>query len=166
MAFEGTEHLLARTQDFVNEHRRLYVGSGGTMGHIVDFTHAGARGLLPSLLLGTTGRKSGRDFITPLIYGIYGDEWVIIASKGGAPEHPAWYLNLTAAPTARMQVATQAFEVTWREPEGAEREAAWAYMAHLYPPYAEYQSASGGRVIPIVMLSPKAEIPPFDTASE
>ncbi|WP_052223282.1 nitroreductase/quinone reductase family protein [Novosphingobium malaysiense] len=161
MAFEGTEQLLARTQDFVNEHRALYLSSGGAMGHIVDFRHAGARGLLPSLLLGTTGRKSGRSFITPLIYGIYGDEWVVVASKGGAPEHPAWYLNLTARPSARMQVATQAFEVSWREPDGAERDAVWAYMEHLYPPYADYQNASEGRAIPIVMLSPTAEIAPF-----
>lgn len=166
MPFEGSEQLLARTQDFVNEHRKLYLNSGGAKGHIVDFTHAGARGLLPSLLLGTTGRKSGREFITPLIYGIYGDEWVVIASKGGAPEHPAWYLNLTAAPRARMQVATQAFEVTWREPAADEREAVWTYMAHLYPPYADYQKASAGRVIPVVMLAPTREIAPFDATSE
>ncbi|MCJ2177330.1 nitroreductase/quinone reductase family protein [Novosphingobium album (ex Hu et al. 2023)] len=161
MTFEGTEQLLARTQDFVNEHRSLYLQSGGAMGHILDFKHAGARGLLPSLLLKTIGRKSGRIFVTPLIYGIYGDEWVVIASKGGAPEHPAWYLNLTAQPSAGMQVATQAFEVQWREPVGEERDAVWAYMAHLYPPYGDYQKASEGRVIPVVMLSPKAELAPF-----
>jgi deazaflavin-dependent oxidoreductase (nitroreductase family) len=161
MAFEGTEQLLARTIDFVNDHRKLYLTSGGTAGHIVDLTHAGARGLLPTLLLGTTGRKSGRRLIVPLIYGIFGDEWVVIASKGGSPDHPAWFLNLTAQPSATMQVATQAFEIQHRVAEGDEREAAWSYMQHLYPPYAAYQEAAGARIIPVVMLRPVTEVAPF-----
>lgn len=161
MAFEGTERLLARTQDFVTEHRKLYLESGGSMGHIVDFQHAGARGRLPSLLLKTIGRKSGRTLVTPLIYGIYGDEWVVIGSKGGAPEHPAWYLNLVDRPQAEMQVGTQAFSVSWRQPDGAERQSVWDYMAHLYPPYSDYLAAAEGRVIPVVLLSPVEEMEPF-----
>ena len=162
MAFEGTDRLLKRTQNFVDDHRALYLRSGGQAGHIVDLTHAGARGLLPTLLLRTTGRRSGRTQIVPLIYGIYGDEWVVVGSKGGSPEHPAWFLNLTASPEAAMQVATQAFAVEWRIAEGEERGAVWAYMQHVYPPYAEYQTATDGRVIPLVLLKPAAELPPFD----
>ena len=161
MAFEGTEALLARTLDFIRDHRALYLSSGGRQGHIVDFTHAGARGLLPSLLLKTTGRKSGEPRIVPLIYGLYGDEWVVIGSKGGAPEHPAWYLNLAAQPECEFQVATQAFRATARTATGAEHDAVWQAMVHLYPPYADYIKASQGRVIPVVLLRPTEEIAPF-----
>jgi deazaflavin-dependent oxidoreductase (nitroreductase family) len=162
MAFEGTDQLLKRTQNFVDEHRALYLRSGGREGHIVDLSHAGARGRLPTLLLRTTGRRSGKPQIVPLIYGLHGDEWVVIGSKGGAPEHPAWYLNLAAAPVAAIQVATQAFTAEWREAEGEEREAVWAYMEQVYPPYADYQAAAQERIIPVVMLRPKTEIAPFE----
>jgi deazaflavin-dependent oxidoreductase (nitroreductase family) len=157
MAFEGTDHLLKRTQNFVDDHRTLYLSSGRRSGHIVDLSHAGARGLLPTLLLRTTGRRSSKTQIVPLIYGIYGDEWVVMGSKGGAPEHPAWFLNLTALPEAAIQVATEAFEVTWRIVEGDERAAVWSYMQHLYPPYADYQAAAEGRAIPVVMLRPSSK---------
>lgn len=165
MAFEGTDQLLQRTQNFVDEHRALYLRSGGREGHIVDLTHAGARGRLPTLLLRTTGRRSGRPQIVPLIYGLYGDEWVVIGSKGGAPDHPAWYLNLTAAPGAQIQVATQAYAVAWRHAEGDEREAVWAYMQQVYPPYADYQAAAQGRTIPVVLFQLKDEIAPFSADS-
>jgi len=166
MAFEGTDALLARTQDFVNDHRALYLGSGGAAGHIVDLTHAGARGLLPTLLLRTLGRQSGQPRIVPLIYGLHGDEWVVVGSKGGAPDHPAWFLNLTAQnlsgqPEAQFQVATQAFRATWRLAEGAERAAVWPAMVHLYPPYAAYLEAAQGREIPLVLLRPVEAIAPF-----
>ena len=161
MAFEGTDALLARTQDFITDHRALYLSSGGAAGHIIDFQHAGARGLLPSLLLRTVGRKTGAARIVPLIYGLHGDEWVVVGSKGGAPEHPAWYLNLAATPQVEFQVATQAFRATWRLAEGAERATVWPAMVHLYPPYATYLEATQGREIPLVLLKPVAAIAPF-----
>lgn len=165
MRFEGTEQLLRRTQDFVNDHRRLYLESGGAQGHIVDLTHAGARGRLATLLLKTVGRKSGRTLIVPLIYGIYGDEWVVVGSKGGSPEHPAWYLNLLARPETEFQVAGQAFEAGWRVAERQEHESVWAYMARLYPPYADYLAAAGGRTIPLVLLRPTTPVPVFSEAA-
>jgi len=161
MAFEGTDALLARTRDFITDHRTVYLGSGGRQGHIVDFRHAGARGLLPSLLLRTEGRRSGAARIVPLIYGLWGDEWVVVASKGGAPEHPHWFLNLTARPDCQLQVATQAFRANWRVAAGAERTQVWSYMSHVYPPYAQYQVAAQDREIPVVLLKPIAPIAGF-----
>jgi deazaflavin-dependent oxidoreductase (nitroreductase family) len=161
MAFEGTDALLKRTIDFVNGHRALYLSSGGAVGHIVDLTHAGARGLLATLLLATVGRKSGKTLIVPLIYGLHGDEWVVVGSKGGAPDHPAWFLNLTARPEVAFQIATQAFRATWRVAEGPERDLVWSEMVHLYPPYETYLEAAGDREIPLVLMKPVEEIPVF-----
>lgn len=161
---ETSEELLARTLQFIDDHLQLYLKSGGAEGHVMDLTHAGARGMLPTLLLKTVGRKSGRTIIVPLIYGVYGGEWVVVASKGGAPDHPAWFLNLQAQEGAEFQVATQAYQAEWREPEGEERERVWAYMQELYPPYAQYQVWAGERVIPIVMLKIAAPVPVFGAA--
>jgi deazaflavin-dependent oxidoreductase (nitroreductase family) len=161
MAFEGTDELLQRTLAFVRDHRSTYLSSGGVRGHIMDLTHAGARGLLPTLLLKTSGRRTGKALIVPLIYGIYGDEWVVVGSKGGALTHPAWFLNLEARPEVSFQVATQAFRASWRLAEGNERTPVWAYMEHLYPPYATYLQAAGNRTIPLVMLRPIEPIAVF-----
>jgi deazaflavin-dependent oxidoreductase (nitroreductase family) len=161
MSFEGTDQLLKRTQNFVDDHRALYLRSGGAEGHIVDLSHAGARGLLPTLLLKTKGRRSGRASIVPLIYGVFGDEWVVVGSKGGAPEHPAWFLNLQSQPDVAFQVAAQAFAANWRLAEGPERRQVWSYMHHLYPPYADYSAAAGERTIPLVLLRPTGQIPVF-----
>ena len=80
---ETTEELLQRTLDFVSQHRARYLASGGAEGHLVDMSHVGVPGLLPTLLLRTVGRRSGRTLTIPLIYGVFGREWVVIASKGG-----------------------------------------------------------------------------------
>jgi deazaflavin-dependent oxidoreductase (nitroreductase family) len=90
-------------------------------------------------------------YVKALIYGNVGGELVVVASKGGADRHPEWYLNILESATVGVQVATQAFEAAWREPEGAERDAVWSYMVDLFPPYADYQ-ASTSRRIPLVML--------------
>jgi len=161
MTFEGTDELLKRTRDFVSEHRAMYLASGGANGHIVDLTHAGARGMLPTLLLKTIGRRSGQVLIVPLIYGIHGDEWVVVGSKGGAPEHPAWFFNLRDQAEIEFQVATQAFRGTWRIADGEERAGIWAYMEHLYPPYETYRQAAGDRIIPLVLLKPVQPVPHF-----
>ena len=152
--YQGSDELLARTANFVDDHRDLYLSSGGAQGHIVGFAHVGVDGYLPSLLLKTTGRKSGRTSIVPLIYGCHGREWVVVGSKGGAPEHPAWYLNLKAQGRVVIQIATQAFEADWRELEGAEYEAVWAYMEGMFPPYRDYREAVTGRTIPVIKLRP------------
>lgn len=163
MSFEGTDQLLKRTLDFVNAHLESYLASSGATGHIVDLTHAGAPGLLPTLLLKTIGRRSGKTYIAPLIYGFYGGEWVVVGSKGGAPAHPAWFLNLQAQADVEFQVATQAFRATWRVAEGEERTRLWAYMERLFPPYATYRQAAGDRIIPLVLLKPVAAVSPFSS---
>ncbi len=157
--YRGSEELLARTADFVGDHRALYLESGGTQGHIVGFAHVGVDHYLPSLLLRTTGRKSGRTSIVPLIYGCHGGEWVVIGSKGGAPEHPAWYLNLKAQDRVVIQIGAQAFEAEWRELQAAEYDAVWEYMAGMFPPYRDYAAGVTGRTIPAIKLRPLAPAP-------
>lgn len=148
--YQGSEELLARTNNFVEDHRGLYLSSGGTSGHIVRFDHVGVDGYLPSLLLETVGRKSGRQSIVPLIYGCHGGEWVVVASKGGAPENPAWFLNLQASDTVTIQIGAQAFKAAWRTLEGEEYAQVWDYMEGVYPPYRDYQAGVTTRTIPVV----------------
>jgi deazaflavin-dependent oxidoreductase (nitroreductase family) len=146
---------------FVKAHIEDYLGSGGAKGHLRSLAHVGVPHLLTTLLLKTIGRKSGAPLIAPLIYAPYADGFVIIASKGGAPEHPAWFLNLEAKPEVEFQIATQAFRGPWRILEGAERAGAWAEMSSIYPPYDDYQKKTGGRIIPVVLMKAETPIPVF-----
>jgi deazaflavin-dependent oxidoreductase (nitroreductase family) len=143
--------IRANRGDFMKEHLGTYLSSGGTKGHILDLRAAGGREMTTHCLLRCVGRKSGKTYVRALIYGNVGGELVVVASKGGADTHPEWYLNVVASETVGVQVATQAFEATWREPEGDERHEVWAYMTHLYPPYLAYQRSTS-RHIPVVML--------------
>lgn len=126
--------------------------SGGVEGHIVDMSHTGGYKFTTTLLLRLVGRKSGTLRINPLIYGVVGGEIAIVASKGGAARHPAWYFNLKSSSEVSFQIATQAFRATWREPRSDERARAWDYMIGAYPPYKSFQ-ASTSREIPLVLLS-------------
>lgn len=153
----------AGTFEWVREHRRLYLRSGGRQGHIMDLTGAGGRRFGTNLLLRYVGRKSGRTMIQALTYGDIGGEVVICASKGGADNNPQWYANLKAAPTVDFQIATQAFRATWREPDGAERDKVWAFMVDCYPFYGEYQTRTT-RVLPLVMLQAVEPIAVFSEA--
>jgi deazaflavin-dependent oxidoreductase (nitroreductase family) len=130
----------------------MYMGSGGSRGHIIDVSDIGGHEFTTTLLLKYVGRKSGKTMITPLIYGDIGGEVVIVASKGGADHHPAWYLNVADSKELSFQIATQAFRASWREPKGAERAKVWDFMVGVFPPYKGYQ-ASTAREIPLVMLS-------------
>ena len=87
----------------------------------------------------------------PLIYGKDGDRHIIIASKGGAPEHPAWYLNLVAQPKVNVQVSDKKFHAVARVATGEERQRLWAMMTGVYPPYPDYQKNTD-REIPVVVL--------------
>jgi deazaflavin-dependent oxidoreductase (nitroreductase family) len=146
------------TLEFVARHRDDYLSSGGREGHVLDYRHLGGHRFTTCLLIETVGRKSGERRITPLIYGDTGGEVLIVASKGGADVHPAWYLNLGAMDEVTIQVGGQAFRCTWREPAGEERTALWAFMADLYPPYRDYQAATA-RTIPLVCLAPGEAVP-------
>ena len=160
MSDDSSTQIIEARRDWTAEHKAMYLESGGAEGHIVDVTAIGGRPFTTTLLLKYVGRKSGKTMIAPLIYGDTGGEVVIVASKGGADEHPAWYLNIKDAEEVEFQVATQAFRATLREPSADERARVWDFMAALYPPYTDYQ-ASTDREIPLVMLSPIAEVPAF-----
>jgi deazaflavin-dependent oxidoreductase (nitroreductase family) len=138
--------------DWITTHIQLY-REDPDKGHLWDATAVGLSGFLPTLLLSTTGRKSGRTSMLPLIYKKVGDGFVIIASKGGAPAHPAWYFNLLANPDCKIQVAHDHYRVRARTAQGDERETLWQQLAEIYPPYNDYQAATT-RKIPVVVLDP------------
>ena len=138
--------------DWISDHLDAYLSSGGTRGHVMDLADVGGRAFTTHCLIRFRGRRSGKTYVTPLIYGNFGGELVIVASKGGADSHPEWYLNIQASSTIDVQIATQAFEATWREPSDEERHDVWSYMTHLYPPYITYQQSTSRR-IPLVMLA-------------
>jgi deazaflavin-dependent oxidoreductase (nitroreductase family) len=133
----------AALPDWIADHLKRYLATDGADGHIW-------RGV-PTLLLTTTGRKSGKALQLPLIYGKDGDRYVIVASRGGAPDHPGWYKNLVAQPDVQVQVAADRFRAHARTATGAERARLWESMAKLFPPYDEYQ-AKTTREIPVVVL--------------
>ena len=143
-----------------DDHLGVYLRSGGDEGHIVDVSDIGGHKFTTTLLLRVAGRKSGKTRTNPLIYGDMGGEVVIVASKGGADHHPAWYLNIKDSKELCFQIATQAFRGTWREPQGAERAEVWDFMVGIFPPYKQYQ-ASTRREIPLVMLSADEPIDSF-----
>jgi deazaflavin-dependent oxidoreductase (nitroreductase family) len=103
------------------------------------------------LLLTVTGRKSGERHTKPLIFALDGDTPVIVASRGGAPDHPDWYKNLVANPEVEVQIKGERFRARARTAEGAERERLWKLMTGVWPDYDEYQKKTD-RVIPVVAL--------------
>lgn len=129
---------------FGDEHVRRYEETNGEVGH--DW-QKGA----PTLILTTKGRKTGADRKFALIYQEHKDDYVIVASKGGAATHPGWYLNLEANPEVRVQVKADKFTARARTAEGAERDELWAKMAAVWPDYDDYQKKTD-REIPVVVL--------------
>ena len=105
----------------------------------------------PVLLLTTTGAQSGQPRLAPVVYSRDGDHFVIMASKGGAPTHPAWYQNLRAHPTVTVEVGGETFEARARVTEGAERDRLFAQHAAHNPNFTDYQRRTT-RVIPVVVL--------------
>src|SRR5712672_3578192 len=121
-----TEAKLApNLPDWMMEHANRYISSGGAEGHMYKMTQPGRPEMtVPSLLLTTTGRKSGERFIFPLFYGKAGDGYIVVASKGGAPQHPGWYRNILANPEVEVQAGTTKTKARARTASGAERAAA------------------------------------------
>jgi deazaflavin-dependent oxidoreductase (nitroreductase family) len=138
---------------WIAEHIKLYQ-TDPEKARMWDSTSLGGPGTLPTLLLTTSGRKSGEPRPLPLIYGEHGDGYVVIASKGGMPSHPLWFRNLEANPACEVQVGAKSLSARARVAEGEEREQLWATMAELYPPYLDYQKATE-RTIPVVVLDPR-----------
>ncbi len=135
----------AELPGWIQEHLTAYLESDGENGHMW-------RGV-PTLLLTTTGRKSGEPLQLPLIYGTEGENFLVVASKGGAPGHPAWYLNLVANPDVDVQVKDRKFKAKARTATPEEKPALWEKMATIFPNYREYQQKTK-REIPVVVLEP------------
>ena len=131
---------------FGDEHVRQYEATGGKIGH--DWNGAEV------LILHTTGRKSGAVRKLPLIYGRDGKSYLIVASKGGGPDNPGWYLNLVAHPDAAIQVHDEVIPVTARTATPEEKRRLWRIMTAQWPDYDQYQSRTK-RDIPVVLLTPR-----------
>jgi F420H(2)-dependent quinone reductase len=128
-------------------HKGVYRLTGGKVG--------GKLGKVPVLLLTTTGRKSGQPRTQPLLHTRAGDGYAVIASKGGAAQHPLWYLNLKANPQAEVTIGRETRHVRARDAQGEERERLWRALADLYPGYDKYAQKTT-RHIPVVVLEPDA----------
>ena len=144
--------LAPNLPDWMVEHANRYLSSGGTDGHMYKMTQPGRPEItVPSLLLTTTGRKSGEKFVFPLFYGETGKGYFVIASKGGAPEHPGWYRNILENPHVDVQIKGEKFHAHPRTVEGEERDRLWKQMNRMWPHYDEYQKKTD-REIPVVVL--------------
>jgi deazaflavin-dependent oxidoreductase (nitroreductase family) len=137
------EEVVDSPRDWVNEHIRRYVESDGENGHRW-------RGV-NTLLLTTRGRKSSKLRRTALIYGKDGDRYLVVASLGGAPRHPLWYLNLVEHPEVEVQVGAEKFGARARTADAGEKPRLWDLMASIWPDYNNYQ-AKTTRQIPVVIL--------------
>jgi deazaflavin-dependent oxidoreductase (nitroreductase family) len=128
---------------FGQEHVDRYRETDGEEGHEWQGTTA--------LILTTTGRKSGEPRDTPLIYGRHGDDYMVVASKGGYDHAPAWYLNLVENPQVEVQVLGDRFRARARTATAQEKPEMWAQMVSQWPAYDDYQ-ANTEREIPVVVL--------------
>jgi deazaflavin-dependent oxidoreductase (nitroreductase family) len=129
---------------FGEEHVRRYQETDGEEGYVW-------REGSTILLLTTTGRNSGNESTTPLIFGLDGDNPVIVASKGGAAEHPGWYRNLSETREVGVQIKGEQFRARARDAQGGERDRLWRTMNEIWPHYDEYQTKTD-REIPVVVL--------------
>jgi deazaflavin-dependent oxidoreductase (nitroreductase family) len=126
-------------------HAGVYRATGGKV--------FGRMGKSPILLLNTVGRKSGKKRTSPLLYVMDGEDFVIIASKGGAATHPAWYLNLMANQEATVEVGDREMQVEAEEADPEDRTRLWQRMVEMYPAYDDYQKRTE-REIPLLVLHP------------
>jgi len=137
MARQDASHL------FGAGHVRAYRETDGELGHDWRDTQV--------LLLTTTGRSSGEERTTPLIYGRSGDDYLVVASHGGSPTPPGWYRNLTEQPEIEVQVLADRFRARARTATADEKPAMWQEMVSHWPAYDEYQQRTE-REIPVVVL--------------
>ncbi|WP_328424065.1 nitroreductase family deazaflavin-dependent oxidoreductase [Micromonospora sp. NBC_00389] len=140
----ASEQVVDSPQGWVAEHIQRYVETGGAEGHEW-------RPGVYTLLLTTRGRHSGKLRRTALIYGRDGDGYLVVGSQGGAPKHPAWFLNLLAEPQVEVQVGGETFTARARTATAEEKPRMWSTMAAIWPAYDDYQ-AKTDREIPVVVL--------------
>jgi proline iminopeptidase len=126
------------------KHVEAYLETDGEVGH--DWKNGTS-----TLILTTKGRRSGEERQNALIYGMAGDNPMVVASKGGNPQHPAWYLNLRDNPAVGVQIRGDKFDATARDATPDERPQLWKQMAEIWPDYDNYQQKTD-REIPIVVL--------------
>lgn len=131
------------SRPWFQEHVDRYLATDGEDGHEWQG--------VPTLLLTTHGRRSGEPRTLPLIYGRDGDRLLIVASRGGAPTHPSWYLNLLADPSVEVQVKDDRFRATAHTAGPEERDRLWKTMTGIWPDYEVYQTRTS-RQIPVVVL--------------
>jgi len=129
---------------FGDEHVERYRATNGAEGH--DWINGA-----PILILTTIGRRSGTRRSTPLIYGRHRDDYLLVASRGGAPTPPAWYLNLQANPDVEVQVRADRFTARARTATAEEKPALWKIMTSIWPAYDDYQMRTE-REIPAIVL--------------
>ena len=109
---------------------------------------------MPLVLVHNVGAKSGKEYVTPLVYLADGDDVVIFASKAGAPENPGWYHNLKAEPNVSIEVGDQKLDALATEATGDERDRLYSAQEAAQPQFAEYATKTD-RKIPVIVLSPK-----------
>ena len=126
-------------------HAGVYRATGGKL--------FGRMGKSPILLLNTVGRKSGKKRTSPLLYVMDGEDFVIIASKGGASAHPAWYLNLRSNPEATVEIGDREVQVKAEVADPEDKARLWQKMVEMYPTYDDYQRKTE-REIPLLVLRP------------
>ena len=131
-------------------HAGLYRATGGKL--------FGRMGKSPILLLNTVGRKTGKKRTSPLLYVMDGEDFIVIASKGGAPTHPAWYLNLRANPEATVEIGDREVHVEAEVADPKEKARLWQKMVEMYPTYDDYQRKTE-REIPLLVLHPSTDTP-------
>lgn len=129
--------------NWIKSHVEQYLATNGEEGHVWNG--------VPTLLLTTTGRRSGEQLLLPLIYGEDAGRHIIVASRGGAPEHPDWYKNLVANPAVQVQVRGERFAARARSANADEKPGLWKLMAGIWPAYDDYQTKTD-RPIPVVIL--------------
>lgn len=127
-----------------DEHVRRYEETDGEEGYHWNGTQ--------TLILTTTGRNTGKNRKHALIFGQDGDDVVVVASKGGAPDHPHWYQNLDADEEVKVQVKGDRYDAIARSASPEEKARLWPVMLQEWPPYAEYQEKTE-RDIPVVVIS-------------
>jgi deazaflavin-dependent oxidoreductase (nitroreductase family) len=142
---------------WITDHVKLYL-SDPEKAHTWDSTVAGGPGPLPTLLLIAKGARSGKLRPLPLLYQEMDGGYVVIGSKGGAPQHPGWYVNLRANPDCEIRVGKKRMRARARTASGDERTRGWAKMVAVYSPYEAYQQNAGSRQIPVVILDATEEL--------
>jgi F420H(2)-dependent quinone reductase len=136
------------TSDWVAKQVELYEGSQGTEGFTLGDTG------LPVIIVTNRGWKTGAIRKTPLMRAVDGDNYILVASQGGAPKHPLWYHNLKADPKVEIRDKTEVYSMQVREVvDPAERQKLWDIAVEAYPPYQDYQDKTD-RIIPVFVAEP------------